>query len=155
MKTILFHFLLMLFALLSPAKASDSMKLSAYLERLNDGAAAQRLAIEVAELIRLNDKASMAKLAEVFEEKDGELLDYVRRFDDSAAHRFALSLQPCQYASISLRMIVMRLLDGGKPHLRSRSIMLEGTDIDAIFAEHMWRCETLSGLTYLTTIGTR
>ncbi|MCM0753242.1 hypothetical protein DEA98_25935 [Brucella pseudogrignonensis] len=109
----------MLFALLSPAKASDSMKLSAYLERLNDGAAAQRLAIEVAELIRLNDKASMAKLAEVFEEKDGELLDYVRRFDDSAAHRFALSLQPCQYASISLRMIVMRLLDGGKPHLKA------------------------------------
>ena len=97
MKTILFHFLLMLFALLSPAKASDSMKLSACLERLNDGAAAQRLAIEVAELIRLNDKASMAKLAEVFE---GRMENCSTMSADLTTAPRTASLCPCSRANM-------------------------------------------------------
>lgn len=139
---------------LTPVRAMDEVRLQAAIASLSDGAEARRLEAKVAELVKSGDRAELAKLAEQIRMKDGDVLNilakvYERPEDMDAApewQQIALSMGPCHYANATIRIVAMAIANGSQPAVRNGVIMIDGTEVDSIFAESMHRCEVISQL---------
>jgi hypothetical protein len=140
--------------------ALDSAQLISALERFNDGNGAQQLAIKLAGLVEKADKIELKRFGEQIEAEDGPLLseiaDLAQRKGDERWTKIAQAIRPCQYANMFIRVIALEIADGTvQPIVRGGTVMIDGTNVDSDFAQHMWRCEILSQLPHKTSIGSK
>ncbi|MBX5082813.1 hypothetical protein HJB56_08575 [Rhizobium lentis] len=146
-------------ALPASAFATDSAQLISALERFNDGSGAQQLAIKLAGLIEKADKPSLNALSKQIQAEDGPLLSEladVAELGEAEHRKVALAMGPCQSANVLIRAIAIAIGDGRfQPVVRGGTVMIDGTDVDSDFAQHMWRCEVLSQLPHKTSIGSK
>jgi hypothetical protein len=147
-------------ALPAYASAMDSTQLISALERLNDGNGAQKIAIELAELVERGDKIALATLGKQIEAEDGLLLSEIAGLNPNGGNEksttMALSIRPCQYANLIIRVIALKISNGqAQPIIRRGTVMIDGTELDSDFAKHMWRCEVLNRLPHKTSIGSK
>ncbi|OWV84273.1 hypothetical protein ATY78_06090 [Rhizobium sp. R635] len=138
----------------------DSAQLISALERFNDGNGAQQIAVELAGLVEKADKMGLERLGERIEADDGVLLseiaDLAQHKGDEKWTKVAVAMRPCQFANIFIRIIALQIA-GGTVQLvvRRGTVMIDGTDVDSDFAQHMWACEFLSRLPHKTSIGSK
>lgn len=139
--------------------AMESAQLISALERFNDGNGAQQLAIKLAGLVEKADKVGLERLGERIEAEDGPLLSEiagVAQREGDERTKFAAAMRPCQYANMFIRIIALDIANGTvRPVIRGGTVMIDGTDMDTDFAQHMWRCEILSQLPHKTSIGSK
>lgn len=150
----------MSFALVGPAKAIEDVELKTALDSFGDGAQAQRLEAEFATLIKSGDLDALTRLAEDIQAKDGEFLNILTTIleqkgeganPDLAAmavdpQQLALVLGPCHHANIAIRLVGMMIADGAEPAIRNDVIMIDGTELDNLYAESISRCERINKL---------
>ncbi|EJC78291.1 hypothetical protein Rleg10DRAFT_7024 [Rhizobium leguminosarum bv. trifolii WSM2012] len=142
------------------AFAMDSTQLISALERFNDGNGAQEIAVELAGLVEKADKIGLERLGERIEAEDGPLLseitDLAQYKNDEKRAKVAVAMRPCQFANMFIRIIALQVADGtAQPVVRGGTVMIDGTDVDSDFAQHMWRCEILSQVPHKTSIGSK
>ncbi|SDL32659.1 hypothetical protein SAMN05216328_101729 [Ensifer sp. YR511] len=141
-------------AFFAPVKAMDEVRLQAAVASLGDGADAQRLEARVADLVKSGDQIELAKLAEQIRMKDGDFLDILAKFYEQPEQanatpgwqQIALSMGPCHYANAAIRIVAMKIANGTHPAIRNGVVMIDGTEVDNIFAESMHRCELIARL---------
>lgn len=157
-KSLLFGVLLVNFALFVPAQAMDEVRLQAAVASLADGAEAQRLEAKIADFVKSGDRVELTKLAEQIQVKDGDFLDLMAKVYDRPEgltvtlatdpnwQRIGLSMGPCHYANIAIRLIAISISKGIQPAIRNGVIVIDGTQVDSLFAESMHRCELVARL---------
>lgn len=143
-----------------PANAMDEVAMKAAMASFGEAAQAQRLESEIAAYVKSGDIEKLKQLAEDIQAKDGEFLNILTLIveqqeqdvsEDLALmavdpHQIALQMGPCHHANIAIRSLALMIADGAEPTIRNDVVMVDGTQLDNVFAETINRCERIKGL---------
>lgn len=143
-----------------PANAMDEAALKAAMVTFGEAAEAQRLETEIAGYVKSGDLEKLTQLAEDIQAKDGEFLNILTLIVEQQEqdvseelalmavdpHQIALAMGPCHHANIAIRSLALMIADGAEPTIRNDVIMVDGTQLDNVFAETINRCERIKGL---------
>lgn len=143
-----------------PAHAMDDVALKAAMASFGEAAQAQRLENEIAGYVKSGDLEKLTQLAEDIQAKDGEFLNILTLIVEQQEqdvseelalmavdpHQVALQMGPCHHANIAIRSLALMIADGAEPTIRNDVVMVDGTQLDNVFAETINRCERIKGL---------
>lgn len=143
-----------------PANAMDEVALKAAMASFGEAAQAQRLESEIAGYVKSGDLEKLTQLAEDIQAKDGEFLNILTLIVEQQEqdvseelalmavdpHQIALQMGPCHHANIAIRSLALMIADGAEPTIRNDVVMVDGTQLDNVFAETINRCERIKGL---------
>jgi hypothetical protein len=142
------------------AYAMDDVALKAAMASFGEAAQAQRLESEIAGYVKSGDLEKLTQLAEDIQAKDGEFLNILTLIVEQQEqdvseelalmavdpHQIALQMGPCHHANIAIRSLALMIADGAEPTIRNDVVMVDGTQLDNVFAETINRCERIKGL---------
>lgn len=142
------------------ANAMDEVALKAAMASFGEAAQAQRLENEIAAYVKSGDLEKLTQLAEDIQAKDGEFLNILTLIVEQQEqdvseelalmavdpHQIALQMGPCHHANIAIRSLALMIADGAEPTIRNDVVMVDGTQLDNVFAETINRCERIKGL---------
>jgi hypothetical protein len=142
------------------AHAMDDVALKAAMASFGEAAQAQRLENEIAGYVKSGDLEKLTQLAEDIQAKDGEFLNILTLIVEQQEqdvseelalmavdpHQIALQMGPCHHANIAIRSLALMIADGAEPAIRNDVVMVDGTQLDNVFAETINRCERIKGL---------
>ena len=142
------------------AHAMDDVALKAAMASFGEAAQAQRLENEIAGYVKSGDLEKLTQLAEDIQAKDGEFLNILTLIVEQQEqdvseelalmavdpHQVALQMGPCHHANIAIRSLALMIADGAEPTIRNDVVMVDGTQLDNVFAETINRCERIKGL---------
>ncbi|WP_313615872.1 hypothetical protein [Agrobacterium sp.] len=148
------------FASVAPAQELNEATLKAGVAAYGDAKEARRVEAEVSGYVKSGDMEGLIRLAEDIQTRDGELLNILTAIleqqgegvsEEFAAlavdpHQIALSIGPCHHANVAIRMLAMMIADSAEPVIQNDVIMVDGTQLDDVFADSMNHCERMNQL---------